>query len=377
MSLILKSNKLATNSLGNINGIKGEQDWVAFFDFENGKYSKKINGIKTPLSESQVLSSTSNKNLATKPMTQTPLGEKSIITEPNQKRFWKENDRYGLLVEDSQVNWFANSSTPATQTILNIPATSTMVASCIGTGSITISGDGVDTVIVTENTPATIKPQAQASAINLTVTVSGSLSYAQVVRCAGFACVHTPIATTASKPASGSDFIEINQALLAELLNTTQPVTIVAQTVPLHLTADARAEYPELRIAIETDDLVAAFGLIKTPTGAIKQKVVSSLKSNSTYQANAAGTLQPYELNKPITQAIQVGDFGALIATNGDGILKQPQATGINKIKRIRLGSGLATPTVQQGANCIFTKLAIFNRLLTDAEILKISKSWL
>lgn len=151
MSLVLKSNKLATNYLGNINGILGKQDWVAFFDFENGQYSKKINGVKTLLTESQVLSSTSNKNLATKPMTQDRSGNKSQVLTTNKIRWWGANNRYGLLVEKEQANWFANSSAPVSQVISNITAGSTLVASCIGSGSLVITGSGIETVVVTES----------------------------------------------------------------------------------------------------------------------------------------------------------------------------------------------------------------------------------
>lgn len=377
MSLVLKSNKLATNYLGNINGILGKQDWVAFFDFENGEYSKKINGVKTLLTESQVLSSTSNKNLATKPMTQDRLGNKSQVLTTDQIRWWGTNNRYGLLVENEQTNWFANSSAPVSQVISNLAAGSTLVASCIGSGSLVITGSGIETVVVTESSPATIKPQAQSAAITLNVEVVGSLSHVQVVRCAGFATVHSPITTTASKPSSGSDLVEINQPLLSEIINTNQPVTVLVQSIPMFMTQDDRAQFNELRAVIETDTLVAGFGINKTASGPISPRMVSIFKADSTYQSSGSGNIQDYILNEPMTYAIQVGDFGVVTSINGGSLFKASNATGLNKVKRIRLAPLLVSPVVQQGGNCIFTKLAIYNRLLSDAEILQISKSWL
>lgn len=377
MSLVLKSNKVATNYLGNINGILGKQDWVAFFDFENGEYLKNLNGVKATLTEAQVLTSASTKNLVTKPQTQDRSGNKSVITAATQLRWWGINNRYGLLIENEQTNWFANSAAPVTQTISNITAGSTLVASCLGPGSLIITGTGIETVVVTEKKPATIKPQAQAVAVTLNVEVVGTLTHAQVVRCAGFACVHSPITTTSSKPNSGSDLVEINQSLLAEILNTNNPVTVVVQTVPMFQMTDDRTQYNELRVVLETDTLVAGFGLNKTNAQKISNRLVSNFKADSTSQYSGSGVVEDYILNKLITQAIQVGDFGANISANGGVIFNPIQAISLNKTKRIRLASGLATPVVQQGGNCIFTKLAIFNRLLTDEEILQISKSWI
>ena len=45
MTLVLKSDKKATASLGNINGINGSQDWAMFFDFENEIYATKKSGL--------------------------------------------------------------------------------------------------------------------------------------------------------------------------------------------------------------------------------------------------------------------------------------------------------------------------------------------
>lgn len=377
MSTVIKSNKVATNYLGNINGIIGKQDWVAFLDFENGEYLKNIGGIKTTLSEDQVLTCTSNKTLATKPMTQDRVGNKSYISAANQLRWWRVNGRFGLLTETEQTNWFANSANPVSQTISNITAGSTLVASCIGSGSIVISGSNIETVVVTEQSPATLKPQAQGAAITIDVQVVGTLTHAQIVRCAGFACVHSPITTTNSKPSSGSDLVEINQLLLSEIINKNQPVTVLVQTVPMFMTEDSRTMYNELRAVIETDSIVAGIGINKTSAKQISNRLVSNLKSDATTQFSGSGDLQSYSLNSPITQAIQFGDFGVIISANGEKLFKASIATGLNKLNRVQLASALTTPVIQQGGNCIFTKLAIFNRLLTDTEILAISKSWI
>ena len=375
MSLVLKSNKVATASLGNINGILGKQDWVAFFDFENGQYIKKLNNVKSELQEAEVLTCNSNNSQEARPMTIDRLGNKSVITAVNQLRWWQAQERYGLLIESEQTNWFVNSSAPATQTISNIPASSLMVASCIGSGSLIVSGAGITTTTVIEGSPFAIPPAGSIRSINIEVV--GSLTHAQVIRAAGFATLHTPIYTSSASRASGADLVEINQSLVAELIDKTKPVTIVYQTLPVADVADPRPSYSESRIVIETSSLTAAAGLTKTGNEKLANRLVSSNKSDSTYQSTGSGTAQDLNsLEDSKTQVVQLLPTGAMMSMNGGSLYKPNNAIGLNKIEKIKLASGVVSP-VHQGGNCIFTKLAIYNRLLSDAEILQISKSWL
>ncbi len=376
MSLALKSNNIATNYLGNINGIKGKQDWVAFFDFENEEYTTQKNGVRNTLTLAETITNTGAKNMAVKPQTMNKQGVRSYTTASTDIRHWKIGERFGVLIENEQTNWFANSATPATQTISAIPAGSTLVASCIGSGSLVITGTGIDSIVVTEATPKTITPQAQAGVITLSVEVVGTLSHVQVVRCAGFACVHSPITTTASRPNSGNDQLEIKQELLSSLLNTDQPVTILIESVPMYQTHDARTMFNELRAAVETDTLVAGIGLNKTSDVRIASRFVSLIKSDNTTQSSGSGNSQQGALNVASTQVAYLTATGAKLGLNGGEIYSAVAATNLNKLKRLRLAPALATPQVQQGGNCIITKLAIFNRQMSDAEILEYSKSW-
>lgn len=375
MSLVLKSDKVATASLGNINGILGSQDWVAFFDFENGQYIKKLNNIKSEIQEAEVLTCNSNKSLASHPMTMDRFGNTSVITAVNQLRWWQAQERYGLLIEDSQTNFFLNSSAPATQTISNIPASSLMVASCIGSGSLIVSGAGITTTTVREGKPFAIPTVSSIRSINIEVV--GSLTHAQVIRAAGFATLHTPIYTSSAVRASGADIVEINQSLVAELIDKTKPVTIVYQTLPVADVADPRLSYSESRVVIETLSLIAAAGLTKTGNEQLANRLVSSNKSDSTYQSSGSGAAQNIlDIGKINTQAIQFLSNGSVFAMQGGPLYKPTNAIGLNQIEKIKLASGVVSP-IHQGGNCIFTKLAIYNRLLSDLEIQQISKSWL
>lgn len=382
MTLVITSNQKTKLSLGNVNGIKGSQDWCLFLDFAKNEYIKKNTaGVRTNITEAEALICTSNKSLSTKPMTMDQFGSKSYISAANQLRHWGVKNAFGsffgLLIESDQTNWFLNSSAPVTQTIENITAGSTLVASCIGSGSLKISGNGINTVIVTENTPATITPQSIADKVTLNVEVLGSLTHAQVVRCAGFATVHTPITTTSVKPSSGSDSVEINTNLLAELIDTNKALTVVVQSVAVNHTTDDRAQYGENRIVLETDTLVAGLGLNKNAHGSVGNRCVSTFKSDSSNQVSAGEISNEMVLNQPITQAFFVNEQGFKGCIAGGRIYEVASAVNLNKVKRIRIAENVAAPSVMPGGNCIITKIAIFNKILTNTEIQEISKSWL
>ncbi|MGB9040347.1 MAG: hypothetical protein WCC23_17820 [Acinetobacter calcoaceticus] len=381
MTITIKSDNVTTGgTLGNVNGLK-DQDYALLLDFQNGEYTKKVGGVITNLTEADVLTCTSNKTLATKPMTMDRLGNKLYVTKTDQTRWWQVKnafgDFFGLLIENEQVNWFLNSATPITQTISNIPAGSTMVASCIGSGSITITGEGINPVTVTQDTPATITPQALSTTTSLTVTVTGTLSHVQVVRCAGFAGVHSPITTTTSRPTSGFDKVEINQALIAPLLAGTQQLTILIQSIPLQHTKDDRSQYNETRVVLETTALVAGLGLNKAANTNIGSRIVSTYKSDGSSQVSSGTVAISAQLNAPVTQVFSVGDFGFKGSVDGGNVYAVAGATGLNNVTRIRLAEGVATPSVMQGGNCVITKFAVFKKQLSDQEIKEFSKSWL
>ncbi|WP_457970649.1 hypothetical protein [Acinetobacter calcoaceticus] len=372
MSLVLKSNNVATASLGNVNGLPS-QDYALFLDFEGGQYYKKVAGSRVSLTESEVLTCTSQKNLPSQPMTMDRVGSRKVITT-QQPRFWGSRGRYGLLIEAEQNNWFLNSAAPVTQTISNIPVGSTLVASCIGSGSIMISGAGINPITVTENSPQTITPPHQASVVNLNVTVVGSLSHVQIVRVSGIPTLHTPITSGGSVRPSGFDNIEINQALLAEVLSGGDK-TILFQTVGVDYTFTDVATN-ETRIYAETDSHVVGVSLNKK-IDSVGMRLASYTKAGEVQADPVVVNNKAYVQNDAITQAIVLKASGFSGATNGGSLLTSTGATNLQLIKRLLLGTHVSSPVIFSGSNCIFTKVAIFNKALTDSEVQEYSESWI
>lgn len=372
MSLVLKSNNLSTANLGNINGLPA-QDYSLFLDFENGEYFKKVGNTKSALTEAQILTCTSQKNLPAKPLTMDRIGSKSVITE-QVPRFWGARGRYGLLIEADQTNLFLNSEAPVSQTI-SIPAGSVVVVSCIGTGSLNVTGANIDSATVTESAPKTITPLNQAQSISLNVAVIGSLSHAQVVRCSGVPTVHSPITTGSSSRPSGPDNIELNQSLLLEILNSSANITILAQTVGVDYTFDTRA-VNENRFFLETDTHICAVSLNKK-TDSVGMRLASYTKAGGVQTAPIIVNSKTYVQNDAITQAISFNAAGLKGASNGGSFISSTSAVNYHQLKRFLFGTHIATPVIIQGANCIYTKLAIFNRELSESEIVEYSKAWI
>ena len=155
MTLVLKSDKKATVSLGNINGIKGPQDWAIFFDFENEHYATKQAGVlKQDYKLADVVEAT-RLSVAGSPITISKNGiEKAVTSTTEIRTALLKNGRFGLLVEDVSQNFFINSNTPASQSITLPTSSVKIVASCEGSGSLTITGDIVDAPFtVTADTP--------------------------------------------------------------------------------------------------------------------------------------------------------------------------------------------------------------------------------
>ena len=182
MATVFKSDKVATASMGNINGIKGPQDFALFLDFENGIYeSKSNNTVNRNYSLTDVLEVTRS-NLSGEPISVSKLGiEKKIASTTELRTMLLANGRFGVLQEDIRQNLFLNSAAPVTQTI-SVPAGSgKIIVSCVGTGSIVVTGDVAETgSTVTQSTTKAFTKNATGVATNLTLTLSGSLSHVQV-----------------------------------------------------------------------------------------------------------------------------------------------------------------------------------------------------
>ncbi|EPL7759134.1 hypothetical protein P4Y54_000127 [Acinetobacter baumannii] len=375
MSLILKSDKVATKSLGNINGLM-DQDFVLFLDFENEHYFKKSNGVATEITLAEAVSYSKDNSNLQKTMLKDGSIQNQSLTAP---RFWKVSDasRFGMLVEENQPNYFINPFAPVTQNITLPAGTKNVTVQCKGSGSVTVSGPDISTVIVSENSPATIQPQG-GTWTQLTVTVSGSLEYVGCFRTSGINGLKSQLG-----PNPGIERPKINADLMS-LLSGTSEFTVVMQHMPIKRLPDSR-DQPEIRFHVKTSTYNIGLGINeRANASAVGHRVVavrlsdtSSVISNGTYAGythkdNRNIMSQVFNINNSKVRTAIAG--GALTTIN------HTVTDLINSIQELHLGGRQLTSggLVQEiGSNCIYTKVAIFKKSFTDAELISLSKSWL
>jgi len=122
-------------------------------------------------------------------------------------RFDCRNGYRQLLLEGPATNLFLNAFTPATQTVTVTNATQYTV-SCRGTGSLVLSGAA--TAAVTQSAPVTLT----AASTSLTLTVTGSLSRAQVETGAAASSFVQTTATAATRSADSCRLSPVGEALI-------------------------------------------------------------------------------------------------------------------------------------------------------------------
>lgn len=378
MSLVLKSNKVATASLGNINGIRGTQDWFLFADFENQEYVKKVSGNRVKLDLLDVLNCTSAHDLATQPITVDSYGNESIITVPNQIRTMREDGRFGVLVEASRSNNFRNSKAPATQ-VITLAGSSPIIVSCTGPGSVVVSGASIETKVVTEKAPQVFISSVTSGNIDITCTISGTLSHVQVERVGGFTNQSTKITSMhggqTGSTTRQSDYVKLKAGLLNELLSGASGITVVMQSIPIGLVKEARASVFEAKLTVrDSTGASTFFGANRLPDQ-LSARLLSYDASNIS-TLGVSGDRFEYTLGqKAIVHAAVLTNNAAKVSINGHGILSGVTSTSMNLAEIDFLG-GSVIPN-HQGSGSILTKFAIYKRALSDAEIAQISKSWL
>lgn len=378
MSLVLKSNKIATASLGNINGIRGTQDWFLFADFENQEYTKKVNSERIGLGLLDVLNCTSNHDLGVQPITVDHYGNESIITARNQIRTMSENGRFGVLVESSRQNYFRNSIAPETQ-VITLAASSPILVWCEGLGSIVVSGSSIETKVVTATSPQVFVPTVTSGNIDITCTVSGTLKHAQVERVGGFTSKSSKIKSTHAGQTGSTtrnpDQVSLKSNLLSELLSgVIGGITIVMQSIPYGLLDEARSTVPEIKLTLKDSTGATTFiGANRLPTQ-ISPRLLGYDSLNTSVLGIAGDRFDYIKVNPALVHAVAISNQLAKISLNGNGILQGTVTTSLN-IANIDFLGGSVTPN-QQGSNSILTKLAIYKRVLNDTELKQIAQSW-
>ena len=374
MATVIRSDKKATVSMGNVNGIVGPQDFKLFLDFENEIYESKSNGaVNRNYSLTDVLEVTRS-NLSGEPVSVSRDGvEKKITSASEIRTMLLPNGRFGVLQEDIRQNLFLNSSTPATQTI-SVPAgLGEIVVSCIGSGSLVVRGDVTESgSTVTQSTPKAFTKNNTGVATSLTITVSGSLSHVQVEVASGATTASSKITTADSVTFRNREFVKIKQSLFDSLIQNKTGFTVLSQTIDTN-TAINSVNHASGRLGIDTTTgkVIAMSGV--NPALNNLAYTVGFVGSTATIGTNSIGNPAGNQLFKPYNNALVINNGSIKSAMNG---LLNPSIVVVNPLTAANITLGHGYDGGYPGLVGIVTKLVVYDRVLSDAEIVEITKSW-
>lgn len=374
MSLVLKSNIIATASIGNLSGINGTQDWIYFADFDNEQVKKQANDNIEYISAADLLDNTGSLSMAAKPVTYTKSGIESYIPNAQTLRFSHAgNGQYGLLVESvARANIFVNSAAPANQTI-NATATAQIIASVKGSGSLTLNSPNFSApVVVTENAPKLITPINATIASVITATTSGALTHAQVERIGNsFPIVSSKITNIAS-PAQlrGLDKIALVENVLSDI--KTSPFILLMKVVPPHLLANTipASQVPTI-LAAET---ATKSNLTVLNTGMNLDATVRM--SQYTPESNAVNGNSLTLSESGFTIAAQYEGTTITTSVNGGNPVTAQLSESIGNLTSIVLAS-LSNYGPATGGIFIIPKFVVYKKSMTSNELKQLSSSWL
>ena len=379
MTLILKSDKKATASLGNINGIVGLQDWAMFFDFENELYATKQAGLlKQDYKLADVVEAT-RASMNGAPISISKDGvEKAVTSTTEIRTALLKNGRFGLLAEDLNTNFFLNSSAPATQTVVMPASAVKIVASCEGAGSLTITGDIVGApIIITADTPKVMGRLSTTTACNLNIAVSGTLTHAQIELATGMQTATSKVKTGATLATRDRELVKVKKSLFDSIIANKSALTVLIQTMDYNPVVNQATASVCQRLT-----LVSGANLKIMRESGIDPNL--QLISRSYQYVGSTPSNLPQTLNGTWTSQ------GRFVARNQactlDGNTLRSAFNGVAEntleinspflVDEIGFGYGYSSPIGVNGLRGIVTKLVVYDRVLTQDEITNLTKSW-
>lgn len=380
MTVIIKSDKKATVSMGNVNGIKGPQDWSMFFNFENELYSTKKAGVlKQDYKLTDVVEAT-RPSLNGAPISIAKDGTEKTITSTTEIRTaLLKNGRFGLLSEDVNQNFFLNSSAPATQTVVMPAAFTRLVASCEGAGSLTITGDIYGAPItVTADTPKVMVRLNGETATNLNIVVNGSLSHAQIEIATGMHTATSKVTTGATSAVRERELVKVKKSLFDRIIANKSALTVLIQTIDYNPVVNQVGSSNCQRLTLVSGSnlkIMRASGYHSDlRLNSLSYQYVGSTPSSNLQTLNGVWTSEGRFIAR--NQACTLDGNTLRSAFNGVA----ENTLEINNpfpVDEIGFGYGYNSPIGVNGLRGIITKLVVYDRVLTQSEITELTKSWL
>lgn len=380
MTVIIKSDKKATVSMGNVNGIKGSQDWSMFLDFENELYMTKKSGLlKQDYKLADVVEAT-RVNMAGAPISISKDGTEKAVTSTTEIRTaLLKNGRFGLLAEDVNQNFFINSNAPANQSI-TLPASSVkIVASCEGSGSLTITGDVAGAPFtITPESPKVMERLSYTAACNLNITVNGNLNHAQIELATGMQTATSKIKTGATSVIRERELVKVKKSLFDSIIANKSALTVLIQTIDYNpVVNQATASICQRLTLVSGSNLKIMRGSgihSNLQLSSLSYQYVGSTPTNPSQTLSGTWTSQGRFVARNQACALD----GNILRSAFNGVAESTlEINNPFPVDEIGFGYGYNSPIGVNGLRGIVTKLVVYDRVLTQAEITELTKSWL
>ena len=373
MTIVIKSDQAATQSLGNTYGINGDLDFDVMLDFNRGDYVYRDSGQLKNIALADAITLTRASRATYK-----DRDNITQVAEANQPRihFMQDLGVQGLLLETSRENLLTGTGTQ-TITVTTAGSLQALALSVEGTGSATMSGgvEKLSTAKATAGNPQGALPIVGSGTASVTVTVTGSVTKLQLER--------TPTSTggnyASTFMASGlttraSDIAALSNLLAGKLGSTG---TVVCQFAYQERLVNGFAESTgvfSLEDSTKPKGGIYVIRALANGSGDATQKVTAVAPSTTTVEKiNAMASVA----NRKVTTAL-IYDKGLDMAQGVNGAIKDVTGSSTQlSPNRMTLGGGDAYSSGTGTAGAILTRLAIYSRKLSKDELAKISSSWL
>lgn len=377
MSVIIKSDQTAVNTIGNIYGLNGALDFSILLDFNQGLYRHVDGGSLKDINLADAITLTRTTNAGYKDRD----GVSKVATQ-NEPRihFMQDLGVSGLLIEPVRENLLLNPDSPTTQTISvsTTGLTKSLSLSIEGTGSATMSGDveQLNRASATQGNPQGAIPVGDTTA-SVTVTITGNVTRFQLESCASsqggsFASSFIPSGQTTR----AADGVMLSK-LLADKLGAAR--TVVCQfayheRLVKNFSANISVFSLENTAALE-GGLYVSRTLAANAAGTAAQKVVAYKKGSVSVHKQST---MPSTDARVVTTALSYTDGGGDLMQAVNGMVKSIDGdNGGFNINVMTLGSKQGFTSISGEAGGVLTRLAVFDRKLTDSELANLSTSWL
>lgn len=376
MSVIIKSDQTAVNTIGNIYGLNGALDFSILLDFNQGLYRYADGGLLKDINLADAITLTRTTNAGYKD--RDGISRVAILNEP-RIHFMQDLGVSGLLIEPVRENLLLNPDSPTTQTISVPTAGAKAISLSIeGTGSATMSGDveQLNRASATQGNPQGALPVGATTA-SVTVTITGNVTRFQLEICSStqggsFASSFIPSGQTTR----AADGVMLSN-LLSDKLGAAR--TVVCQfayheRLVKNFSANINIFSLENTAALE-GGLYVQRTLAANIAGTAAQKVVAYQKGSVSIHKQST---MPSTDARVVTTALSYTDGGGDLMQAVNGMVKSIDGdNGGFNINTMTLGGKQGFTTITGEAGGVLTRLAVFDRKLTDDELENLSTSWL